>query len=172
MAIQKALQEGRKDEFTPNEAQLLRFATRKEGGSGLHDSFVRFLLRCDIVATAFDAHQVLPRTQGKQLFASLHAQALSINRQALALWREQARQVHQTACELLQDEQALKNNMKQKTSPPRIVESIECVICQDESVGYRYEPCGHEVACKECAKAYWLKSASCPWCRAEVKAVV
>ena len=45
----------------------------------------------------------------------------------------------------------------------------ECAICMENIADFAFIPCGHNVACTDCAKTWLKKHNTCPWCRGLVQ---
>ena len=64
--------------------------------------------------------------------------------------------------------QSVLENIALKEENRRLKEARQCKICMDSEVGAVLLPCGHLVACVDCAPN--LKD--CPVCRQQIKATV
>lgn len=158
-----------KDDFKPSTSQLIRFAIHDDEATMITTK-EDFFKRCNIVYTAFKVNTRLPTTQGHNLLSSLHQIAMQGNLKALKLYRQKARQVHQTMTELLHTEAKapVRETAKRNIASSSASDDMECIICLDDIANYIYTPCEHTVACLSCAQGFWQKSSTCPWCRTEV----
>lgn len=56
------------------------------------------------------------------------------------------------------------------SSPSEQDNAVEtCVVCLEDKVGVRLQPCGHAIMCTACIRQ--LQDATCPMCRKEISAV-
>ena len=161
----------RRDAFTLSSRELSAAIVSFRHEADLMEEWRGFMRRCHVMAACFKRGGVagLPKVQAKNLMDSCVRSAKQCCEVLLLRWRVKAERVHRMCCELLAEEEAAKPLEKKKMVKKDIQQEVEeCIICLDAARDYSFQPCGHRVACSDCAKAFMQRSQTCPWCRARM----